>query len=105
MRIFILLASLMALAPLSLWGCSPAPEHPRLALAERLGCYVCHALNGKGGTLAAPLDDVGARLSPRQLQLALTHPRQLHPNAKMPSYAYLPQAEHKTLLTYLESLK
>ena len=105
MRIFLLLAGLLALAPMGLWGCGQPPEHPRLALAERLGCYVCHALKGQGGNLAAPLDDVATRLSPQQLQLALTYPRKLQPRAQMPSYAYLPQRERQTIVNYLESLK
>jgi mono/diheme cytochrome c family protein len=85
------------------WGQTQA--HPRLDLAERLGCFACHALDGHGGNLAAPLDGIGARLRPPQLQQALTYPRQLHPLAQMPSYAYLPPAEQEALLKYLEGLK
>ena len=60
---------------------------------------------GTGANLAAPLDGIGVRLSPPQLQKALTYPRQLHPLAKMPSYAYLPPAEQEALVKYLEGLK
>jgi hypothetical protein len=72
-------------------------------LAQRLGCFACHT-NGPGHR-AAPLNGVGARLSRDQLKIALTQPRQLHPGVKMPSYAYLPEAERQTLVDFLTSLK
>jgi mono/diheme cytochrome c family protein len=78
----------------------PAPE-----LAARLGCFACHALNGRGGKLALPLDRVGARLTPAQLEQVLTQPRQIHPGAKMPSYAYLPGSERQALVDFLKQLK
>jgi hypothetical protein len=85
------------------WGQALGPRIPDLA--RLLGCFACHALNGEGGNLAAPLDGVGTRLSPQQLQVALTYPRQLHPGAKMPSYAYLPLAEQEALVNFMERLK
>lgn len=78
---------------------------PGAELAGRLGCFACHSLKGAEGKLAAPLDGVGARLMPRELETAITFPRQLHPRAKMPSYAYLPLMEQEALVQYLESLK
>jgi hypothetical protein len=80
-----------------------AQEPPASDLARRLGCFACH--NPGPGHRAAPLDRVGAHLSREQLQIALTQPRQLHPGAKMPSYAYLPAAERQALLDFLEHLK
>ena len=74
-------------------------------LAGRLGCLACHALNGPGGKLAAPLNGVGARLTPQELAIAIAYPRQRHPRAKMPSYAYLSPMEQAALVRYLESLK
>jgi hypothetical protein len=105
LRSFVLLAVLPALlltGSLS-WGQDSKPRIPDLA--RRLGCFACHALNGEGGNLAAALDGVGGRLSPQQLQITLTYPRQLHPGAKMPSYAYLPPSEQEALVNYMESLK
>lgn len=72
-------------------------------LARRLGCFACHATGP--GKPAAPLDGVGARLSREQLQVVLTYPRRLHPGVKMPSYAYLPDAERQALLEFLANLK
>jgi hypothetical protein len=74
-------------------------------LAGRLGCLACHALNGPGGKLAAPLDGVGTRLTAGELAIAIAYPRQRHPGAKMPSYAYLPLAEQAALVEFLQSLK
>jgi mono/diheme cytochrome c family protein len=74
-------------------------------LAARLGCLACHAHNGPGGKLAAPLDGVGARLTAGELALVIAYPRQRHPGAKMPSYAYLPPAEQAALVEFLQTLK
>jgi hypothetical protein len=101
----LLLAVLPALllAGMRSWGQATPNRVPDLA--QRLGCFACHSLKGRGGKLAALLDGVGGRLSAKELGKALTHPRQLHPAARMPSYAYLPPAEQKMLLKFLESLK
>jgi cbb3-type cytochrome oxidase cytochrome c subunit len=74
-------------------------------LAGRLGCFACHSLRGQGGDLGEPLDSIGTRLSLQQLQTALALPRRLHPQAQMPSYAYLPPEEQQALLNYLAGLK
>lgn len=74
-------------------------------LAGRLGCLACHALKGAGGKLAAPLDGVGTRLTAAELAQAIAYPRQRHPGAKMPSYAYLPPGEQAALAEFLQTLK
>jgi mono/diheme cytochrome c family protein len=74
-------------------------------LAGRLGCLACHALNRPGGKLAARLDGVGARLTAGELAIAIAYPRQRHPRAKMPSYAYLPPMEQAALVEFLLTLK
>ena len=102
------LAAILAVGGLGLaLACSvgPARQPPGAELASRLGCFACHALNGRGGKLAAPLDGLGRRLSRPDLEVMLTFPRRLHPGAKMPSYAYLPPPEREALADYLQSLK
>lgn len=74
-------------------------------LARRLGCWACHSLGGQGGTQATPLDRIGARFSPAELAQVLTCPRSRHPQAKMPSYAFLRPEEMQVLIDYLQSLK
>lgn len=84
---------------------SPAPEVSGPELARRLGCWACHSLQGRGGQRASPLDFIGARLSPEELQEVLTHPRSRRPRAKMPSYAHLRPWEMQALVDYLKSLE
>jgi cbb3-type cytochrome oxidase cytochrome c subunit len=90
-----------------LGSCSAAPAlGPAGAdLARRLGCFACHSHQGQGGTIAAPLDGIGARLSRESLAIMLTYPRRLHPGAKMPSYAYVPLEERRALEKFLSALK
>jgi hypothetical protein len=95
------LAMLLA-CPFS-WAQAQEPQGPELA--ERLGCLACHSLKRQGGKLAAPLDGVGARLTPRELGIVIAYPRRLHPRAKMPSYAYLPPVEQEVLVNFLNTLK
>jgi cytochrome c oxidase subunit 2 len=96
------LALLLAGASIPAAGVQKAPA---AELARRLGCFACHSLHGRGGSIAVPLDGVGGRLTPEQLRLVLDHPRKLHPGAKMPSYAYLPPEERQALAEFLGSLK
>jgi len=73
-------------------------------LANRLGCLACHA-TGPRDKLAAPFNGVGARLTAGELAQSIAYPRQRHPRAKMPSYAYLPPAEQAALVEFLQTLK
>jgi mono/diheme cytochrome c family protein len=96
------LALLLAFSPFS----RAQAQGPQGAeLAGRLGCLACHVPNGPGDKLAAPLNGVGARLTAAELAIAIAYPRQRHPRAKMPSYAYLPPAEQAALVEFLQSLK
>jgi len=81
-----------------------APEVSAPELAGRLGCWACHSLQGRGGKEAAPLDRIGALLSPEDLQEALIRPRSRHPQARMPSYAHLRPWEMQALVDYLKNL-
>jgi mono/diheme cytochrome c family protein len=91
------LAGWLSVAPLG------AQEPAAPELARRLGCFACH---GPGRDYPArPLKGVGNRLTMEQLQTVLSHPRKLHPGAKMPSYAYLPATERRALLDFLTTLK
>jgi len=84
---------------------APAPEVSAPDLVQSLGCLACHSRSGPGGSKAASLELIGARLSPQDLQAALIRPRSLHPQAKMPSYAHLRPWEMQALVDYLASLK
>ena len=84
---------------------APAPEVSAPDLAQRLGCWACHARQGEGGKKAASLDRIGARLTSRDLEGVLSRPRSRHPGAKMPSYAYLRPQEMQALVDYLAARK
>jgi mono/diheme cytochrome c family protein len=99
-------ALIMAGLGLLLAGAVTSAQEPAAPeLAGRLGCFACHSLQGRGGKIAAPLDGAGARFTPTQLETLLTRPRQIHPGAKMPSYAYLPAAERQALVDFLQQLR
>jgi hypothetical protein len=101
-------AALMAFLGLLLAGScsgSPAQTPEGAALAERLGCFACHALQGRAGGIAVRLDGIGGRLSRQELDLMLTYPRRLHLGARMPSYEYLPPAERQALADFLQKIK
>lgn len=95
----------LALALLLAAGAGSRAQPQGAELAERLGCLACHARNGPGEKLAAAFDGIGARLTAAELALSIAYPRQRHPRAKMPSYAYLPPAEQAALVEFLQSLK
>ena len=84
------------------WSWAQAQEPRGADLARGLGCFACHSRQER--SRAASLDGVGARLTPRELRLAITFPRQLPPRAKMPSYAYLPPVEQEALVNFLKTL-
>ena len=84
---------------------APAPKVSAPDLAQRLGCWACHSLQGRGGKEGASLDQIGNRLSPEDLQASLIRPRSRQPRAKMPSYAHLRPWEMQALVDYLASLK
>lgn len=84
---------------------APAQEPAGADLAQRLGCFACHSRHRRGGTVSTPLDSLGTRFSSRDLEILLTRPRQLYPQARMPSYAYLPPGEQQALIDFLLNLK
>ena len=105
MRIWAALAAGVGLSLALAGGAGSSPEDNGADLARRLGCFACHSLRGQGGKEAAPLDGVGARLSRPELAASLSHPRQRHPGARMPSYEYLRPDEKQAMLDFLQGLK
>jgi cbb3-type cytochrome oxidase cytochrome c subunit len=85
-------------------SCTAAPqEFSGPDLAQRLGCRACHYLKGRGGNLGAPLDQIGSRFTAAELKEILSYPRSRHPQARMPSYAYVRPQEMQALVDYLRS--
>lgn len=84
---------------------TPSPKVSGPELAQRLRCWACHSLQGRGGRKSVPLDHIGARLSPEELQQAIKHLRSRRSRGKMPSYAHLRPWEMQALVDYLQTLK
>lgn len=95
----------LALALLLTAGPGSRAQTRGAELAERLGCLACHALNRSEAKVAAAFDGIGDRLTAAELALSIAYPRQRHPGAKMPSYAYLPPPEQAALVEFLQTLK
>jgi len=96
---------LLGLALIAACTSAPPPEISGPDLAQRLGCFACHSVNGAGGAAASRLDGVGSRLTPAELQETLAQPRRRHPQVKMPSYAYVRPGEMQALVDFLTDKK
>ncbi len=71
------------------------------AVFAQAGCEGCHRLDGQGNAGPGPtLDDIGSRLSERQIVRVLVNPR-----APMPSFKNLPAAKFKALVEFLTLLR
>ena len=72
----------------------------RSVFAEQ-GCALCHSLTGRGNT-RSPLDDVGRRLTPREIRLWITAPQQMDPGVSKAGYR-LSDDDLDALVAYLQS--
>jgi mono/diheme cytochrome c family protein len=83
---------------------NPALEEQGGLLFRRTRCVSCHALKGRGGTLAGELECVGSKAEPGWVMEYLMDPRRHVPNTRMPRYRFTrPQAQ--AVAAYLASLK
>lgn len=73
---------------------------------EQFKCVLCHSLEGKGGKLAVPLDDVGLRRNAAGLRKVLENPQAEFPasKVKMPVFTFT-EAEREALVAYLLTLR
>ncbi|MBN1140923.1 MAG: cytochrome c [Deltaproteobacteria bacterium] len=74
-------------------------------LIRSQGCLACHRLEGKGGDGAAPLDEVGARLTPQQLREILEKGKNSPTEPYMPSFSHLLEQDLEHLVAFLAGLK
>ena len=95
----------LGLTLLGTLAAAPGPQVSGPELAQRLGCWACHSLSSQRGPKAASLKHIGTSLSPEDLRAVLTRPLSRHPQAKMPSYAYLRPWEMQALINYLHCLR
>jgi len=73
-------------------------------------CSLCHSIGGQGGKVS-PLDGIGGKLKPEEIQKWITDPKTMAEKAKstkkppMKAYTNLSPDDLRALVAYLSSLK
>ena len=105
-----IIASLTFLSPSV--HCEP-PHSPKGKHQLKLGrqlvhkkkCSVCHAINGKGGKLAGPLNGITEGRTDEFLKGSLLDPKAtLGPKTTMPAYAFT-EVEVNAVIAFMKGLK
>ncbi|MGP8199875.1 MAG: c-type cytochrome [Limisphaerales bacterium] len=77
---------------------------PNVSLGQHLfqsrGCFGCHSVNGKGGTVGPPLDDVGLRRAPEWMMQHFRDPQSVTPGSVMPRFGFT-ETEARALTDFL----
>ncbi len=81
------------------------PEIRARRLLNALGCKGCHKLEGDGGTLGPPLDQVGSRLTRKQIEEHLAAHASQRGGSIMPSFSTTPKEDLKALSDFLYNIK
>ena len=76
---------------------------PELKLIHALGCKGCHIIGGSGGTIASNLNQVGSRLTTKQIDIHLNAQRKSDTKL-MPSYISLSAEERQQIGNFLYNL-
>ena len=72
--------------------------------SQKYGCQSCHILDGKGGYVGPPLDNIGDRLKPEWIFSWLINPQKYKPETIEPRTGML-EKEAIDITRYLMSLK
>jgi mono/diheme cytochrome c family protein len=80
----------------------PGPAAGR-RLFEEKGCFGCHSIGGKGGTVGPPLDLVSKRHDARWIVAHFQNPQAVSPGTVMPQFNFTEQ-ETRALTAFLLSL-
>lgn len=72
--------------------------------SQKYGCQSCHILDGKGGYVGPPLDNIGDRLKPEWIFSWLINPQKYKPETIEPRTG-MPEKEAIDITRYLMSLK
>ncbi|HTG00633.1 MAG TPA: cytochrome c [Nitrospirota bacterium] len=86
---------------LSMAGCHA--EGKKVFQSNR--CPECHTINGKGGSAAPNLSNVGSRRTPEFIRQQIRDSKINYPNTNMPSFKNLSDKDMNALVDYLSSLK
>jgi mono/diheme cytochrome c family protein len=71
-----------------------------LHLFQTRGCYGCHSVNGNGGKVGPPLDDVGLRRAPEWMMQHFRDPQSVTPGSVMPKFGFT-ESEARALTDFL----
>lgn len=80
-------------------GAAAREEPPEVFLSS--GCRGCHFFAGVGGVFSPSLDKVGNRLSRERIAQTIRNHRAIDPQALMPSFDHLSDAEIATIADFL----
>lgn len=89
----------LTVSPASSYG---KDDGPARKLINSQGCKACHALEGDGGTLAGPFEDIRAKLSRADVRLQLINQAGRHGNGTIPDFSHLPEAEVEALVNFIQ---
>lgn len=68
-------------------------------------CAMCHAVNGKGGSVGPDLTKIASGMKEKDIRAQLENPKKRNPSSSMPSFKTLPKADLDALMGYLKTLK
>jgi mono/diheme cytochrome c family protein len=71
-----------------------------LHLFQTRGCIGCHSVNGNGGKVGPPLDDVGLRRAPEWMMQHFRDPQSVTPGSVMPKFGFT-ETEARALTDFL----
>jgi mono/diheme cytochrome c family protein len=99
----ILLLSLFLFTCLQATNAQPSQVDEARArrLINALGCKGCHQLDGDGGTLAPPLDQVGSRRTKEEIVSYLAAHASMRKTSIMPSFSTTDREELENLSEFL----
>ena len=84
---------------------SSAENPTAIDLIHAQGCKGCHSINNNGGILGPPLDEIGLKLTHKQIRQKLINPKTGNPSSVMPDSRHLSEQEVDLMTDYLTRLR
>ena len=72
-----------------------------LELIHAQGCKGCHFLNNSGGVIGPKLNDIGKRLSRKQILQKLIKNKTVEPSSTMPDFRHMTEQDLLRIADYL----
>ncbi len=104
-KLISMLAVMFALAVVVRAEDDLAAKGKKLVDESKPKCSMCHQIDGKGGKLSKPMEQLAANHPDDYLKGALLDPKKtIKPDTKMPAYKYTDE-EAAAVIAYIKSLK